>query len=89
MENGKERFGLFSLGLSWTFPKVTKKGKMIFLETFHFVHTEGNITPKFYLFLTSLHKMNYLQHIQLVGRGTSLPIGEKVDYLMYFFAPTQ
>lgn len=89
MENGKERFGLFSLGL---FQKLPKKEKcFFFLVTFHFVHTEGNTTPKcLSFFLTSLHKMNYLQHIQLVGGGTkSLPIGEKVDYLMCVFAPTQ
>lgn len=86
MEKNALDFSLLdSLGLFQSY----QKRKNAFLVTFHFVHTEGNITPKFYLFLTSLHKMNYLQHIQLVGRGTSLPIGEKVDYLMCFFAPTQ
>lgn len=87
MEKNALDFSLLdSLGL---FQKLPKKEKCFFWVTFHFVHTEGNITPKFYLFLTSVHKMNYLQHIQLVGGGTSLPIGEKVDYLMCVFAPTQ
>lgn len=85
MEKNALDFSLLDFSKSYQ-----KRKNAFFFGNFSFCSHRRKYYPKMFIFfLTSLHKMNYLQHIQLVGGGTSRPIGEKVDYLMCVFAPTQ